>query len=54
MAWRLKRNFSSMISNDHIDSIYEGALKNGALGVKLLGAGGGGFIFYVPAFKRLP
>ena len=52
-AWRLKRNFSSMISSDHIDAIYEGALENGALGGKLLGAGGGGFfIFYVPPFKK--
>ena len=52
-AWRLKRNFSSMISNDYIDAIYEGALENGALGGKLLGAGGGGFfIFYVPPFKK--
>lgn len=52
-AWSLKRNFSSMISNDHIDEIYEGALKNGALGGKLLGAGGGGFfIFYAPPFKK--
>ena len=49
----LKRNFSSMISNDYIDAIYEGALENGALGGKLLGAGGGGFfIFYVPPFKK--
>ena len=53
MAWQLKRNFSSMISNDYIDSIYQGALKNGAIGGKLLGAGGGGFfIFYAPAFKK--
>tara|TARA_X000000950_G_scaffold275453_1_gene361880 strand:- start:30833 stop:32221 length:1389 start_codon:yes stop_codon:yes gene_type:complete len=52
-SWRLKRNFSSMISNDYIDAIYEGALQNGALGGKLLGAGGGGFfIFYVPPFKK--
>ena len=52
-AWRLKRNFSSMITNDHIDAIYEGALENGALGGKLLGAGGGGFfIFYVPPFRK--
>ena len=52
-AWRLKRNFSSMISSEHIDAIYEGALKNGALGGKLLGAGGGGFfIFYVPPFRK--
>lgn len=52
-AWRLKRNFSSMISSQHIDAIYEGALGNGALGGKLLGAGGGGFfIFYVPPFRK--
>lgn len=53
MAWRLKRNFSSLITNNHIDSIYDGALKNGAIGGKLLGAGGGGyFLFYAPPFKR--
>ena len=49
-AWRLKRNFSKMISNDHIDSIYEGALENGALGGKLLGAGGGGFYILCTPF----
>jgi D-glycero-alpha-D-manno-heptose-7-phosphate kinase len=52
-SWQLKRNFSSMISNDHIDSIYSGAIKNGAVGGKLLGAGGGGFfIFYVDPFEK--
>lgn len=52
-AWRLKRNFSSMISNDHLDTLYDGAIKNGALGGKLLGAGGGGFfVFYTPPFKK--
>lgn len=52
-SWQLKRNFSSMISNDHIDSIYSGAIKNGATGGKLLGAGGGGFfIFYVDPFEK--
>ena len=52
-AWLLKRNFSSQISNDYIDDIYNGALSNGAIGGKLLGAGGGGyFIFYVPPFKK--
>ena len=53
-AWKLKRNFSSMITNDHIDAIYDGALKNGAIGGKLLGAGGGGyFLFYVSPFEKL-
>ena len=52
-AWQLKRNFSKMISNDHLDDIYSGALANGALGGKLLGAGGGGyFVFYVRPFEK--
>jgi D-glycero-alpha-D-manno-heptose-7-phosphate kinase len=47
-TWKLKRAFSSKITNSHIDNIYDTALKNGALGGKLLGAGGGGFmLFYV-------
>ena len=52
-TWKLKRNFSSKISNDHLDAIYDGAIQNGAVGGKLLGAGGGGFfIFYVSPFKK--
>ena len=52
-AWRLKRNFSSMISSEYIDDIYNGALENGASGGKLLGAGGGGFfLFYVSPFTK--
>ncbi|MDB2595218.1 CBS domain-containing protein [Pseudomonadales bacterium] len=52
-AWRLKRNFSSMISSEYIDDIYNGAKENGASGGKLLGAGGGGFfLFYVSPFKK--
>jgi D-glycero-alpha-D-manno-heptose-7-phosphate kinase len=47
-TWQLKRKLSSSISNSEIDDMYETAIKNGALGGKLLGAGGGGFIlFYV-------
>lgn len=45
-AWMLKRRLSSKISNSEIDDIYETALKNGAVGGKLLGAGGGGFIVF--------
>lgn len=43
-AWQIKKRLSSKISNTMIDSIYEGALKKGAIGGKLLGAGGGGFM----------
>ena len=52
-AWRLKRQFSSQISNSFLDQIYDGAIEQGAIGGKLLGAGGGGFfLFYVPPFQK--
>ncbi|MDA8431684.1 MAG: kinase [Nitrospiraceae bacterium] len=47
-TWKLKRTLSSQISNSEIDTIYETGIRNGAVGGKLLGAGGGGFmVFYV-------
>lgn len=47
-AWKIKRVLTRKISNDTIDYIYETAKKSGAIGGKLLGAGGGGFmLFYV-------
>jgi D-glycero-alpha-D-manno-heptose-7-phosphate kinase len=52
-AWEIKRGFSSRISNQWLDTIYERALSSGVIGGKLLGAGGGGFfLFYVPPFAR--
>lgn len=45
-AWRVKKSLSSQITNSHIDEIYEAGLEAGALGGKLLGAGGGGFILF--------
>lgn len=52
-AWQFKRQFSSKISTDRLDQIYEEARAHGALGGKLLGAGGGGFfLFYVPPFRK--
>ncbi len=52
-GWQLKRQFSSLISNPELDSLYDSAIANGAVGGKLLGAGGGGFfLFYVPPFRR--
>ena len=49
-----KKNFSTKITTPFLDEIYDFAIKNGALGGKLLGAGGGGyFLFYVPTFKKL-
>lgn len=43
-SWRIKRTLSDKVSNSHIDDLYAAAQKAGAVGGKLLGAGGGGFI----------
>lgn len=47
-TWRLKRQTGTAVSTDSIDALYQKGIDAGALGGKLLGAGGGGFlIFYV-------
>ena len=52
-TWKLKRGISAGISTGSIDEQYDKAIKAGALGGKLLGAGGGGFLlFYVPTEKQ--
>ena len=52
-TWKLKRGITSKVSTDSIDAIYDKAIKAGATGGKLLGAGGGGFLlFYVEADKQ--
>lgn len=52
-AWQLKRKTGSSVSTPVIDEYYQKAMKAGALGGKLLGAGGGGFLlFYVPEGKK--
>lgn len=52
-TWQLKKSLSNRISNNHIDEIYEKAKKAGAIGGKVLGAGGGGCVLmFVPPYKR--
>jgi D-glycero-alpha-D-manno-heptose-7-phosphate kinase len=52
-TWELKKSLSSKISNIEIDNMYKKALNAGAIGGKLLGAGGGGFMaFYVEKDKQ--
>ena len=52
-TWELKRKTAKTISTDSIDALYEQGRKAGALGGKLLGAGGGGFLlFYVEKEKQ--
>lgn len=52
-AWQLKRGLTNKISTPEIDNIYQRALEVGAVGGKLLGAGGGGFmLLFVPPEKQ--
>ena len=53
VTWKLKRSTGSAVTTSSIDVLYDKGIKAGALGGKLLGAGGGGFlVFYVPKEKQ--
>ncbi len=52
-GWEVKRTLASKISDAELDAIYERAIKAGAVGGKISGAGGGGFfLLFVPSDKR--
>lgn len=52
-AWDTKRGFSTMVSNPEVDNIHAAAIEAGAIGGKLTGAGGGGFLLlFVPPHKQ--
>ena len=52
-AWQAKRSLSASVSNTHVDEMYEQALSAGAIGGKLVGAGGGGFLLlFVPPARQ--
>lgn len=51
-GWLAKKNFSSKITDPHIDELYETAINNGAVGGKLLGAGGGGYFLFLCQFDK--
>ena len=52
-AWQIKKQFATGVSNPEIDAMYDKAMRAGALGGKILGAGGGGFLLvYVPEEKH--
>jgi D-glycero-alpha-D-manno-heptose-7-phosphate kinase len=53
-GWMLKRKLASQITNSNFDSCYELALKHGAYGGKISGAGGGGFLNVFAAPDKLP
>ena len=45
-SWKFKRELSKFVSNSKIDQLYNFGLKNGAIGGKLLGAGGVGIFYF--------
>lgn len=51
-AWCCKKKFSAKITSPQIDELYELARQNGAIGGKLLGAGGGGYLLFLCEFDR--
>ncbi len=51
-AWSVKKRMSDKISSPHIDALYDAARAAGALGGKISGAGGGGFMFFFTGFDR--
>lgn len=53
-SWEVKKKLAESVSNTNLDSIYDDAIKAGALAGKISGAGGGGFfMFFVPPNKRM-
>lgn len=51
-AWEFKKKLSPKISNSNIDELYHEARKAGALGGKIMGAGGGGFMLFYCCFEK--
>ena len=51
-SWKIKKSFSKIVTNKEIDKIYNEAIQNGAIGGKILGAGGGGFLLLIAEQKN--
>jgi len=53
-SWMYKKQFSDKISNRHIDKLYDIAKSHGAIGGKVSGAGGGGFMYFICEYDKKP
>jgi len=51
-SWGYKKQFSDKISNDTINKLYDLAIRSGAIGGKVSGAGGGGFMYYICKYNK--
>ena len=51
-AWLAKKKMSQRISNPYIDELYEEARKKGAIGGKITGAGGGGYMIFYCEYEK--
>ncbi|MBQ8373370.1 MAG: hypothetical protein IJX35_03550 [Candidatus Methanomethylophilaceae archaeon] len=52
LSWKYKKQFSNKISNPQIDAMYDAARSAGAIGGKVSGAGGGGFMYFICEYDR--
>jgi len=53
-SWKYKKQFSDKVSNRQIDKFYDIAKANGAIGGKVSGAGGGGFMYFICEYDKKP
>ncbi|MCE5296058.1 MAG: GHMP kinase [Euryarchaeota archaeon] len=51
-SWEHKKRFTGNVTNERVDAIYSAAMNNGAIGGKITGAGGGGFMFFICDYER--
>ena len=51
-AWQYKKRMSEHISNPFIDDVYNTAINSGAIGGKISGAGGGGYMFFYCPYPK--
>lgn len=51
-SWEQKKKFSDKVTNPQIDALYNCAINNGAIGGKVSGAGGGGFMYFVCEYDK--
>ena len=52
LGWKYKKQFSEKITNPKIDELYNTAMSSGAIGGKVSGAGGGGFMFFICDYDK--